>query len=275
MSGNKCISCGHSSVKNYCANCGEKRLTPELRSVKHIASDVIENLTSYDGKIWRTLLTLFCKPGALDYNYHIGKRVNYLKPVTLFLIINVLFVIFSPLTDFYVNFRDQTVLQPYSKLLTPYLLNYIEQNGMEVADFSEKYDQLVVVLARSLIILQVPFFALFSFAVLFSKKHYVSDYFIFSLNLHSWWMIWIVFLQLPAALFASLLSLFGNITPMDLYFPLLSIGKCIYLIVAIRVLFGFPWWRVLISIPIIMMFYIMSHYIFRFLQLVITLSLIE
>ncbi|NVK21849.1 MAG: DUF3667 domain-containing protein [Kangiellaceae bacterium] len=276
MPSKTCASCNHVVDYNYCANCGEKILTPELRSVGHIAGDALENLTSYDGKIWRTLITLFVKPGQLDRNYHIGQRVNYLKPISLFFIINVLFVMFSPLTDFYVAFRDQMQLQPYSDWLKPYMLEVIANKGYEIGDFEEKYNQLVVVLARSLIILQVPFFAIFSFIVLFSRKHYLSDYLIFSLNAHSWWMIWIIVAQVPAWFIGNGLSLIcANLSVSYFYFLLLPIGKFIYLSLAIKTLFKFSWLRVLLSVPIMMGLYIVAHYIFRFLQLFITYSLIE
>ena len=112
-----CVSCGAEVSGKFCSHCGEQQLDPELRSLSHMAKDLVEDLTSVDGKLKVTLQNLLLRPGQLDYNYHIGKRNPYLKLITLFLLINVFFVSFAPITDFYLTFYDQLNAQFYSPML--------------------------------------------------------------------------------------------------------------------------------------------------------------
>ena len=109
-----CVSCGAEVTGRFCVRCGEQQLDPELRALSHLAKDFIEGLTSVDGKLMRTLQYLFLKPGQLDFDYHIGKRSPYIKPITLFLLINVFFVSFASITDFYLIFSDQLNAQLYT-----------------------------------------------------------------------------------------------------------------------------------------------------------------
>lgn len=272
----ECVSCGSKMSGKYCAQCGEQRLDTELRSVRHIAKDAFENLTSVDGKIWRTLTTLFLFPGKFDYHYHIGKRVEYLKPITIFFLINVLFVAFSPITDFYVSFDDQISLQEYSAFIKPELFAYIEAQNVSIEDFAKQYDQLVTVLARSLIILQVPCFALLTGLIFYNRHYYSGDHFTFGLNLHSWFMLWIIVAQFPAELIAWVIQWFEpSVTLWSVYLMLIRLGFVYYIYMATRNMYGLRWWHLLWRLPLMLLAYRVSHVVFRFLQLVVTVMLVE
>lgn len=271
-----CVSCGHTMPDKYCGNCGEERLNPELRSIKHIIKDLITDLTSLDSKLWNTTRTLLLKPGSFDHDYHLGRRINYIKPITLFLLINVAYVMFSPITDFYVSFYNQLNSQGYSAQVKPYLIEYIAHHKMTLDEFETLYDQLVTVLARSLIILQVPIFALFATLLCWKKHYFSADYFVFSLNFHSWLLVWIIFLQLPAG-FIQLLLEFFNVADVisSVYYISLPIGLIIYLWLSAKQLFKFSFWQLTWRVPLLFVFFILSHYAFRFLQLLITATLVK
>ena len=104
MRTNQCKSCGAEQTGRYCPECGEQRLNPELRSAGHIVKQLFTELTDLNGKFWLSLKTLISQPGKFDKDYSIGRRKIYIKPITLFLLINVVFVMFATLSDFFVNF---------------------------------------------------------------------------------------------------------------------------------------------------------------------------
>jgi hypothetical protein len=205
-----------------------------------------------------------------------GRRVCYLKPITLFFTLNILFVMLSPISDFYVSLLDQITLQPYSLYIKTELDDYLLRNGISYSDFEKNYNQLVVVLARSLIILQVPIFGLFSLAVLPNKKFYSGDYFNFSLNFHSWLLVWIIVAMAPAFIAAIVIQLLGLPTdPKQIYFLLIPIGALFYLIFSLRLMFNLSWIQCLWRIPLLMIALHLSHTIFRLVQFLITASLVE
>ena len=230
---------------------------------------------SLDGKLPRTFALFLRHPGRLDHHYHVGRRVGYFKPVSLFLLVNVLFVMLSPISDFYVTFSDQMQLQSYSPWLRPVIEGNLTRSGQDVALFAQHYDQLVKVLARSLIILQVPFFAAFA-ALMFRKAGYYSgDHLTFSLNAHSWLMLWIVVAQLPAYTLSALASPVFPVSVGTLYFIFLPAGFAAYLLVACRTLYEMTWWQVAWRLPLILLGYHVSHVCYRLCQLLITVSLVE
>ena len=273
---NKCVSCGAALHGEYCHVCGEQTLNDRLRSIYYVDQNIFEELSSLDGRVWHTLKTMVCRPGQYEYDHHIGRRNVYIKPLTLFLIINVLFVALSPLTDFYVNFYSQLNAQAYSQFTTPYLLQFIEQKGVTVQQFAEKYDQLVLVIARSLIILQVPIFALLSSIVLYRKDYFSSDYFTFGLNIHSWVLSWIVLAQVPAIILSYPIAFFiEDFSRWYLYMPMMTLGVVTYIALSAKVMFRFSWLQLFLRLPLLLVIFPISHFCYRFLQLIIAVSLVD
>ena len=276
MSAQQCKSCGAEQTDRFCPVCGEERLRPELRSAGYIVKQLFTELTDLNGKFWLTFKTLFLKPGVIDHDYSIGRRKIYVKPITLFLVINVIFVMFSTLSDFYVNFSSQLEFQIYSGSIKSWIIEYVNESGWTIQEFNERYNQLVKVLARSLIIIQVPFFALFMGVICYQKQLYSGDYLTFSLNYHSCLlMLFLVSAYIDKVFFyinqTEILPFqFKNVIWFILYG-----GVITYLIFALRRMFNFNWWQLAWRIPVIVVAYYLSHFAYRFVQLLITISLIE
>ena len=88
--GERCAACGVATVGPYCHACGERRPRPEDESVGHFLREQFHEVTSADGRMWRSLKALFV-PGKLTEEYFAGRRGLYLRPVRLFLVANVVF----------------------------------------------------------------------------------------------------------------------------------------------------------------------------------------
>lgn len=271
-----CPSCGAIIEVNFCSHCGEKKMDASLRSFKHIIMDGAEDLTSINGKLWRSVGMLCLRPGSYDYNYHVGRRVKYYKPVSLFLIINIIFIIFSPLTDFYVNLDDQLNLQPYSALINEPFLEYLNKAGITINDFNIKYDQAVKVLSRSLIILEVPIFMIFVSFLFYKKDFFLSDHFIFALNTHAWLMVWSVVLINILKTVEMLLGV-ANISfvAFKFYYPLFPIGLIFYMLFAAKKLYQFSWLRTVLTTIVLLSSLSISHLAYRFIQFLITVYIVS
>jgi hypothetical protein len=84
-----CMNCGAPLSGAYCSNCGQRH-EPHVHSIVEFAGEAFESLTHADSRVWRTFWLLFAKPGFLTKEFLEGRRVSYLPPFRLYLVMSVL-----------------------------------------------------------------------------------------------------------------------------------------------------------------------------------------
>ena len=85
-----CPNCGAMLMGEYCASCGQSAMDMQ-RPFWTLIKDVLDNVFSLDGRLWRTVPALIFRPGHVTRSYLDGKRARYVPPFRLFLIASVLF----------------------------------------------------------------------------------------------------------------------------------------------------------------------------------------
>jgi hypothetical protein len=85
-----CVNCSASVQGHYCGRCGQ-RLEHEIHSVWHFTREATEDLTHADSRFWGTMNALIFKPGFLTREFLAGRRVRYLPPLRLYLVLSVVF----------------------------------------------------------------------------------------------------------------------------------------------------------------------------------------
>jgi hypothetical protein len=93
-----CANCHATLTGEYCAACGQRH-EPHLHTVAHFASEAFESISHADSRLWRTIGYLLVRPGYLTRQFFDGKRVRYLPPFRLYLVISVLFFVVVGLPD--------------------------------------------------------------------------------------------------------------------------------------------------------------------------------
>lgn len=96
---NVCLNCGADLTGSFCAHCGQKNLDLNV-SIGHIISDFLGDIFSYDSRVFRTLVPLLFRPGFLTLQFNRGRRVHYVPPVRLFIIISLLYFFSFSLAGF-------------------------------------------------------------------------------------------------------------------------------------------------------------------------------
>jgi hypothetical protein len=81
-----CPSCGTELLGAYCHRCGEKMFHEKDLALKHFFLHSLHELTHLDSKIFATLRYLFTRPGFLTQEYLAGRRLHYVRPLSLFLV---------------------------------------------------------------------------------------------------------------------------------------------------------------------------------------------
>ena len=109
----RCKNCDAMLLGRFCANCSQAAdvHVPTTRELLH---ELLEGITHSDSRLWRTLTTLWFKPGKLTQEFVAGRRVAYLPPFRLYLVLSIMFFLLMSFVHInnVVNFDD--ALKPAS-----------------------------------------------------------------------------------------------------------------------------------------------------------------
>jgi hypothetical protein len=108
----RCKNCDAVLLGRFCANCSQAA-DVHVPTTKELVHELLEGITHSDSRLWRTLKTLWLKPGKLTEEFVAGRRVAYLPPFRLYLVLSVIFFLlasFVPIGVEVVSFSD--VLKP-------------------------------------------------------------------------------------------------------------------------------------------------------------------
>jgi hypothetical protein len=90
----RCKNCRAVLLGRFCANCSQAAdvHVPTTRELLH---ELLEGITHSDSRLWRTLTTLWFKPGKLTQEFVAGRRAAYLPPFRLYLVLSILFFLLT------------------------------------------------------------------------------------------------------------------------------------------------------------------------------------
>ena len=88
-----CLNCGTEVAGRFCQQCGQENVEVK-ESFLHLIRHFIEDVTHFDGKLWKTLKLLLFKPGTLTKLYMEGKRASYIHPIRMYLFVSAVFFLF-------------------------------------------------------------------------------------------------------------------------------------------------------------------------------------
>jgi hypothetical protein len=93
-----CGNCGTALAGEYCGKCGQRH-EPHVHSLGHFAGEAFESITHADSRLWRTLWYLLSRPGVLTREFFAGRRVSYLPPFRLYLVITLVCFLVASLPE--------------------------------------------------------------------------------------------------------------------------------------------------------------------------------
>src|SRR3977135_4092340 len=85
-----CENCGEELRGRYCSNCGQAAVSYH-RSFRHVVIDVLDSFLNWDSKFIKSLGLLLWKPGWLTNQILEGKRVRFVHPLRLYLLVSIAF----------------------------------------------------------------------------------------------------------------------------------------------------------------------------------------
>ncbi|MDX1500015.1 MAG: DUF3667 domain-containing protein [Woeseiaceae bacterium] len=85
-----CLNCGTPLSGQYCGECGQ-RARSRLISLWELVTDAFGDLFELDSRLWRTLIPLVVRPGRLTDEYLKGRRVRFMPPFRMYLVLSLVF----------------------------------------------------------------------------------------------------------------------------------------------------------------------------------------
>jgi thiamine biosynthesis protein ThiS len=195
-----CPSCSVLSDAKFCSNCGEKRPNHRDLAVTHLLSHAGETLFHWDSRLWRTFRVLFRRPGLLSCEYVAGKRKPYVHPFQVFFIANVLYFLLFPVigwSGLKTPLNVYESMMDYSAWATRMATQRAAVKGMSMAQFGDRFDHVLELQAKSMVLVMVPMFAVALFAVEWRKGRYFGEHVTFSLHFIAVWLL-LFMIAIPA-----------------------------------------------------------------------------
>ncbi len=198
----QCLNCGEILQGRFCSHCGQERTNP-IVSLGEYIKDILDEFITWDSKALRSILPLLFKPGFLTNEYLAGRRVSYLLPSRLYVIISVAFFLL-------VNRFD------------PVTVEAMGMGNAGDARLTERINSAVADLLPSFMFGVIPAFALGLKCVYFTSRLYYTHHLAFAFHFFSFVFIGWVLPVLTRS--DTLWNLSFLVIPVYLFFAL----KCVY-----------------------------------------------
>lgn len=178
-----CKSCGNQFTGLYCNLCGEKVIEPKDRSMRAFLSNIMIAVTLADNRFIKTLWLTIKNPGFLSKEYADGRRVNYLRPLQLFFILNLIYFLFPVLQLFNSSLRTQMYYLFHSSLVRELVVKHVVEEGLSIQGYTLLYDAKTTALAKLLMVLFVLLASLPLSLIFLKKNRYFTDHVALSVEL--------------------------------------------------------------------------------------------
>ncbi len=178
----QCRNCNAQLNGNFCQQCGQRSSVHKV-TFKETFEDLINGLFTVNAPFVITMKLLFLNPGELFRNFLNGRRKNYYKPVSFFIVTTLLYIVvrsiinYDPLTTAGVNVNGK-VLEDAGKYMVKNINNilflFVFALGFFLKIFFWKRNNLAEFIAISFYI--AGMYTLVSLVSMFFLKHLGQEY---------------------------------------------------------------------------------------------------
>ncbi len=244
-----CAACGETLGGRYCHGCGERAVGPEDESLAAFLREQFQEVTSADGRLWRSVRALFV-PGKLTEEYFAGRRSLYVRPVRLFLIVNVLFFLWVSVVGGRIFLGNPALYRGVEVFERP-MAEAAAEAGVTDEAFDAAFAQRAQTLAPTLIAVFVPVYALLIALLLLGTRRPLVRHIVLATHTVAAFMV--LFMSVTALLAAPVFAavwVTDNV-PYDLddavIVPTVLVAWSAYLVVGVRRVYRLPWWGAVLS----------------------------
>lgn len=184
-----CKSCGNTFVGVYCNQCGEKIIQPVDRSFKKFLSNVLVAVTFADSKFVKTLWLVLSKPGFVSSEMSDGRTIRYLRPISLFFLLNLFYFFFPVIQLFNASLNTQLaslntqMFAPYGSFIREVIARKMISIGLDMPSFTMVYNIKTTSLAKLMVMVFVVLASLPLNALFRKRNRFFTDHVGYSVEL--------------------------------------------------------------------------------------------
>jgi Protein of unknown function (DUF3667) len=269
-----CKNCQNQFTGKFCNACGQKVYTDSDKSLKHIFTELFHFLTHFEGTFFTTLKTIFTKPGQLSLDYCNGIRKKYFKPISFYLLIVVVYLIFPVAHGLNPKFNEIKQDSYVNRSMVLNIESIKKTRGYNDEVLSVKYNEKADKISKLLLFIFIPFGAFLLYLLSFRKK-FAFDYFILSTEINSFFLL-SFFVIVPVLLMSLFyLKVIKDIDFDDIALPISCLLYFIYLSLAFHKFFKEKYiWSILRAIIFPALHFIFLAKLYKLILISITLYLL-
>jgi Protein of unknown function (DUF3667) len=247
----RCKNCNAVLLGRYCVNCSQPA-DVHVPSTTEFIHEALEGLTHSDSRLWRTLLLLWFKPGQLTLEFIAGKRVAYMPPFRLYLVVSVIFFLIASFIRMHgpiIKFDDSPSRDRPSVMSCddmnisitghPELSNRLQHVCKEaMRDNGASWLHIAISVIPKAMFIFLPLIAFLHMLMYWHPRHRYAEHLLFFLHLHACFFsaAILLLLSIDAAQAWPVLN-----RGTDILSSLLGWAMALYTYIAIRRVFGRSW----------------------------------
>jgi hypothetical protein len=263
-----CPNCGATLLGRYCHECGQKQIEPAERRFTWFVAQLLREVALVDSRLARSLARLLFRPGTLDRDWLAARRKRNAAPLTLFLLANLIYFFYPPLTDLNLTVYEQFGQPLYGHLAENLVRARATARGVGVDAYAPTYLQQATSLAKTMVILHVPLLAGVLALLFMRRRIFYVDH--IAVALHFWAFLLFHAMATPLLL-AAVLPRVG--VDSAAVFQLIMLGvMLLYAWQQMRVGYATRWWTAAARVPLFFAGFVLSHLLFRFVQFMIVFA---
>jgi Protein of unknown function (DUF3667) len=257
-----CPNCGTHLVGRYCHVCGQKEIDDKEGTFRHFLYQFFGAAFFLENNFFKSLWLLLSRPGFLAAEYLQGRRRRYMAPISLFLLINLIYFFSVSLTDLNLSLNEQINQPQHGRLARSMVERRLASRGISMEEYAERYNAQSTSLSKTLIILHAPILACLLIPV-YRRMHYLfADHMIFSLYL----MAFVMLFSIVMYNILFWLMTVSMVKPQSFF----SISGYLQLIVypvyfgaAIKRFYRQPIWKAVLITPLVLVLFLIAHFVYR------------
>ncbi len=256
-----CKNCGNHFHGKFCNACGEKNYDEHDKTLGHVAEEAVHFITHLDGTLPVSFATIFKRPGLYSLEYCNGIRRKYFKPVSLFLVCVVLYLLFPLFKG--LNMTLSTYVSAdfdYSWFGKPLVQKKLATSHYTYQQLAEKYDEASPKFSKILLLLYLPLTALTLSILFYKRRKFFFDHFILATEFNIF-MIAFSYLLFPLLFYLlSLLVFWVTKNPLEISEIIVAsvAGTALTLFCAksFRRFYGEKWWLTILKMVLFLAVYL-------------------